>query len=58
MTQDLKDVIVETIIHPSRYEDGTINNRFDEFLLIKNKKLRAKIEKLGFEIANYVKKES
>ena len=53
-----KEVEVETIIHPSRYEDGTINNRFDEFLLIKNKKLRAKIEKLGFEITNYVEKES
>lgn len=53
-----KEVVVEAIIHPSRYEDGTINNRFDEFLLIKNQKLKSKIEKLGFEITNYVEKES
>jgi len=53
-----KNVIVETIIHPSRYEDGTVNNRFDEFLLIKNKKLKKKLERLGFEITNYVEKES
>lgn len=50
--------IVEALIHPYRYEDGTVNNRFDEFLLTKNKKLKEKIEKLGFEITNYVEKES
>ena len=53
-----KEVTVEAFIHPSRYEDGTINNRFDEFLLIRNKKLRAKLERLGFEITNYVEKEA
>lgn len=52
------NVTVEAIIHPSRYEDGTVNNRFDEFLITKNKKLKEKIEKLGFEITNYVEKES
>jgi hypothetical protein len=25
-----KNVVLECFIHPSRYEDGTINNRFDE----------------------------
>lgn len=48
-----KNIIVEAIIHPSRYDDGTVNNRFNEYLLTKNKKLRAKIENLGFEITNY-----
>ena len=47
-------VTVEALIHPSRYEDGTVNNHFDEFLLTKNKKLKEKLEKLGFEITNYV----
>jgi len=53
-----KNIVVEAIIHPSRYEDGTVNNRFDEFLLTKNKKLKEKFENLGYEITNYVKKES
>lgn len=53
-----KKVIVEALIHPRRYEDGTIDNHFDEFLLTKNKKLKEKIEHLGFEITNYVEKES
>lgn len=46
-------ITVETLIHPCRYEDGTINNHFDEFMLTKNKKLKEKIESLGFEITNY-----
>lgn len=52
------NVTIEALIHPCRYEDGTIDNRFDEFMLTKNKKLKDKIEKLGFEITNYVEKES
>lgn len=58
MTVKYKNVVIECLIHPSRYEDGTINNRFDEFLLIRNKKLKHKLENLGFEITNYVEKES
>lgn len=49
---------VEALIHPSRYEDGSIDGRFKEFLLTKNKKLKKKIEDLGFEITNYVEKEA
>lgn len=49
---------VETLIHPCRYEDGTIDNHFTEFTITKNKKLKEKIEKMGFEITNYVEKES
>jgi len=47
---------VEALIHPRRYDDGTVDNHFDEFLLTKNKKLKEKIEKLGYEITNYVEK--
>lgn len=52
------NVTVEALIHPKRYEDGTVDNHFDEYLLAKNKNLKTKIEELGFEITNYVKKES
>lgn len=52
------NMTVEALIHPCRYEDGTINNHFDEFMITKNKKLKNKIEHLGFEITNYVEKET
>ena len=52
------NITVEALIHPCRYEDGTIDNHFNEFLITKNKKLKDKIESLGFEITNYVKKDS
>ena len=48
-----KDVIVEAIIHPRRYEDGTIDNYFTEYQLTKNQKLKNKIEEFDFEIGNY-----
>ena len=43
----------EALIHPCRYEDGTIDNHFVEFQITKNLKLKEKIENLGFEIVNY-----
>lgn len=46
-------VTAEALIHPCRYEDGTIDNHFNEFQITKNLKLKEKIEKLGFEITNY-----
>ncbi len=52
------DITVEALIHPCRYEDGTINNHFVEFQITKNLKLKEKIENLGFEITNYVEKEN
>lgn len=52
-----KKVIAEALIHPCRYEDGTIDNHFVEFQITKNQKLKEKIEKLGFEITNYVEKD-
>lgn len=52
------NITLEAFIHPSRYEDGTVNNRFDEFLIIRNKKLKEKIERMGFEITNYVEKKA
>ena len=51
-------VVAEALIHPCRYEDGTIDNHFTEFLITKNKKLKDKIEQLGYEITNYVEKDS
>ena len=51
------DVTVEALIHPCRYEDGTIDNHFVEFQITKNMKLKEKIENLGFEITNYVEKD-
>lgn len=50
-------VTVEALIHPCRYEDGTIDNHFTEFQITKNMKLKEKIENLGFEITNYVEKD-
>ncbi len=47
------NIVVEALIHPSRYEDGTIDNHFVEFQITKNQKLKQKIENLGFEITNY-----
>ena len=38
-----KDITVEALIHPCRYEDGTINSHFDEYMLTKNKKRRTRI---------------
>ena len=52
------DITVEALIHPCRYDDGTIDNHFDEYMITKNRKLKEKIETLGFEITNYVEKES
>lgn len=57
MAIDYDIATVEALIHPKRYEDGTVDGHFDEYLLTKNKKLKEKIEKLGFEITNYVEKE-
>ena len=52
-----KKVTAEALIHPCRYEDGTIDNHFVEFQITKNQKLKEKIEKLGFEITNYAEKD-
>lgn len=46
-------VVAEALIHPCRYEDGTIDNHFVEFQITKNQKLKDKIENIGFEITNY-----
>ena len=53
-----KEITIEASINPCRYNDGTIDNRFDEYMITRNKKLKEKIENLGFEITNYVKKEN
>ena len=48
-----QNIVAEALIHPCRYEDGTIDNHFMEFQITKNKKLKDKINLLGFEITNY-----
>ncbi len=48
----------EALIHPCRYQDGKVDNHFTEFLITKNQKLKEKIEQLGYEITNYVEKNS
>ena len=56
MAINMDKVVVETLIHPCRYKYGTIDNHFTEYLIMKNKKLKDKIENLGYEITNYVEK--
>ncbi len=51
--QNKKDIIAEALIHPCRYEDGTIDNHFTEFQITKNSKLLGKIERMDYEITNY-----
>ena len=58
MATKYDNIVVEALIHPRRYDDGTVDNHFYEYLLTKNKKLKEKIEKLGFEITNYAEKEN
>jgi hypothetical protein len=58
MSVKYKGMTVEAIVHPRRYEEGIIDKHFNEFLLTKNKKLKNKLENLGYEITNYAKKES
>lgn len=48
-----KNVVAEALIHPCRYEDGTIDNHFTEYRITISEKLKNKIEQMGFEIGNY-----
>lgn len=48
-----KNVVAEALIHPCRYDEGTIDNHFMEYKITKNAKLKDKIEQMGFEISNY-----
>ena len=58
MAVNRDNITVEALIHPKRYDDGTIDDHFTEYKITRNKKLKDKIEKLGFEITNYVEKEA
>lgn len=58
MAVNRDNITVEALIHPKRYDDGTIDNHFTEYKITRNKKLKDKIEKLGFEITNYVEEEA
>ena len=48
-----KNVTVEAFIHPCRYDEGTIDNYFDEYMIAKNKKLTDIILDSGYDITNY-----
>ncbi len=50
------NITVETFIHPCRYEEGTIDNYFDEYMIARNKKLADIIKRLGYDITNYTEK--
>lgn len=47
------NITAEALIHPCRYDDGTIDNHFEEFQITKNIKLKEKIERIGYKITNY-----
>ena len=47
-------VVAEALIHPCRYEDGTIDNHFEEFQITKDQKLKEKIAKLDEEIQSAI----
>ena len=48
-----ENITVETALHPCRYEEGTIDNYFDEYMIARNKKLEDKILRSGYDITNY-----
>ncbi len=48
-----KNITAEALIHPCRYEDGTIDNHFTEYRITQSEKLKNKIEEMGYEIGNY-----
>ena len=47
------NIVAEALIHPCRYEDGTVDNHFTEYRITQNEKLKSKIERIGYEIVNY-----
>ena len=49
-----ENIIAEALIHPCRYEDGTIDNHFTEYMITKNEKLKNMINHMGYEITNYM----
>ena len=51
-------VLMHCSIFPCRYDEGTIDEHFNEFVITKNMKLKDRLEKAGFEITNYVEKEA
>ena len=46
---------VEAIIHPCRYDEGTIDDHFNEYMLARNNKLKEKLLTLKYDITNYVR---
>ena len=48
-----QNIVAEALIHPCRYQDGTIDNHFTEYRLTQSEKLKERIENMGYEITNY-----
>lgn len=48
-----ENVLVEALIHPCYYEGKIIYPHHKEFMITQNMDLKDKIQRLGFEIANY-----
>ncbi len=55
--KDKNNIVAEALIHPCRYEDGTIDNHFTEFRITQSEKLKNKIDLMGFEVGNYKKQD-
>lgn len=51
--KDRENITAEALIHPCRYDDGTIDNHFTEYRITQSEKLKTKIEQMGYEIGNY-----
>ena len=49
-----ENITAEALIHPCRYQDGTIDNHFTEYRITQNQKLKEKIERMGYKITNYI----
>lgn len=50
-----KNCIAEALIHPCFYENGYVDQHYNEFEITQNEKLKKYISQLGFELSNHTK---
>jgi len=50
------NMTVEAVLRPCRYDEGLIDNYFNEYMITRNSKLKDKILNSGYDITNYVVK--
>ena len=48
------DCIIETLIHPCKYDDETIDSHSKEFLITQNQDLKKEINGMGIEFSNII----